>query len=282
MKRKLFVLALALICLLAFTGCCFHSEWYAANCTTPKTCVKCGEIEGEALGHSWVDATCTDPKTCSACHLTEGEALGHIWVEATTEAPKTCTTCAATEGERIVTDPRFTTASTAELQGLWSSVITLNGAALGFDPFYTFGNSYLCDVELLYTMELYQDGTMYVNAIVLNEEEFLNGATEYYTNYMYSELAQLGYDKETGNAAYQEVAGKTVEEEAREAAEAVDLSTLAFMQEGVYYVEAGSIHMDYDWNDEMDSSPFTLEGDELTMADPLGNVKEITFTRVTE
>ena len=65
------------------------------------TCTECGEIQGEALGHTFVDATCETPKTCSLCNITEGEALGHKWIEATTEAPKTCTTCGATEGEAL-------------------------------------------------------------------------------------------------------------------------------------------------------------------------------------
>jgi len=29
--KKLLVLILALSCLLVLSGCCFHSEWYAAN-----------------------------------------------------------------------------------------------------------------------------------------------------------------------------------------------------------------------------------------------------------
>ena len=68
-----------------------------------------------------VEATCEGAKHCENCNLVEGEPLGHTWLEATTEAPKTCETCGATEGERIITDERFTTAATKELQGsgLW-------------------------------------------------------------------------------------------------------------------------------------------------------------------
>ncbi len=104
---------------------CEH-DWTGATCTAPKTCSKCGETEGEALGHSfadatcqapktctvcgttegekaehsWTGATCTDPKTCSKCGETEGEALGHSFADATCQAPKTCTVCGATEGEK--------------------------------------------------------------------------------------------------------------------------------------------------------------------------------------
>ena len=79
---------------------CSHN-WSDATCTAPKTCSKCGETEGEALGHTWVDATCKVAKTCSVCAETDGEALGHTWVDATCETPKTCSVCAETEGEAL-------------------------------------------------------------------------------------------------------------------------------------------------------------------------------------
>ncbi len=43
-------------------------------------CAICDQIKTEelaALGHEWEDATCTDPKTCSRCGETSGSALGH-------------------------------------------------------------------------------------------------------------------------------------------------------------------------------------------------------------
>ena len=73
-------------------------DWEDATCTTPKTCSECGEEKGDPLGHTWVDATCTVAKTCSVCSETEGEALGHDWKEATCTTPKTCATCEETEG----------------------------------------------------------------------------------------------------------------------------------------------------------------------------------------
>ena len=55
---------------------CEH-DWIAATCTAPKTCSKCGETEGAALGHTEVAvegkaATCvetglTEGKKCSTC-----------------------------------------------------------------------------------------------------------------------------------------------------------------------------------------------------------------------
>lgn len=127
MKKKLSVLLLAVICLMVLAGCACEHEWIEANCTTPKTCAlceeiegaplghswlaatcaapktceNCGETEGEALPHEWADADCTNPKTCPDCGATEGEALGHEWTEATYDAPKTCTVCGETEGEAL-------------------------------------------------------------------------------------------------------------------------------------------------------------------------------------
>lgn len=52
---------------------CEHS-WLSADCTTPKTCSKCGETTGKAAGHDWKEATYDAPKTCSICGTTEGAA----------------------------------------------------------------------------------------------------------------------------------------------------------------------------------------------------------------
>jgi len=47
---------------------CEH-EWSDATCTAPKTCSKCGETEGEALGHTYVDGTCS---VCGAADPNHG------------------------------------------------------------------------------------------------------------------------------------------------------------------------------------------------------------------
>ncbi len=85
----------------ALAGCGCEHEWIEATCTVPKTCSKCNQTEGDALGHQWTEATCIKPKTCRVCGETEGTALGHNWVEATCTTPKTCSQCAQTEGEAL-------------------------------------------------------------------------------------------------------------------------------------------------------------------------------------
>lgn len=99
------VMAIVLIAIGIFVlTYCPHDEWSDATCTEPKTCVKCGKTEGEALGHDWKDATCTEPKTCQRCGETEGEALGHKpgeWsssvnaLSAKRSSEQKCTVCGA-------------------------------------------------------------------------------------------------------------------------------------------------------------------------------------------
>ena len=277
--KKLLVLILALSCLLVLSGCCFHSEWYAANCTTPKTCVKCGETEGEALGHTWVEADCTTPKTCSVCHLTEGEALGHTWVDATTEAPKTCTTCSATEGERIITDERFTTASTIDLQGKWVASLPIPPEMFGVDGF---GGS----LELQISIELGNDGTMTLGYTTLNEDEFIAALIAYTTDMLYAELANAGMSEEEADAAMVDTYGVSCREYAETAFADVNLAaTFAAMNiNGVYYVDGDQLYTGISWEEELGSSAFTLEGDTLTLEEEISGLSEesLVFSRVTE
>lgn len=277
--KKLSVIALVLCCLLVLTGCCFHSEWYAANCTTPKTCVKCGETEGEALGHTWVDADCTTPKTCSACHLTEGEALGHTWVNATTEAPKTCTTCSTTEGERIITDERFTTAATIDLHGKWIANLPVSAEMLGIEGFDG-------SLELQISIELGNDGTMNLGYTTLNEEAFLEAVIDYTVDMLYSELAGMGMDQEAADAAMMDTYGMGTREYAESAFAEISLSDIfeAMNITGVYYVEGNTLYTGVSWNMEMGASEYTLEGDALVLSEELSELSDepLTFNRVTE
>lgn len=101
MKKLICVCLLAALCLTVLAGCQCEHEFADASCEAPKTCTKCAQTEGEALGHTWTDADCQTPKTCSVCAATEGEALGHTWTDADCLTPKTCSVCSATEGEAL-------------------------------------------------------------------------------------------------------------------------------------------------------------------------------------
>lgn len=100
MKKKFNIISMFIICIL-LTGCCFSHDWQEATCTEPKTCSKCGEIEGEALEHSWVEVTCSAPKTCSICGESEGQALEHILTEANYQQASVCQVCGEEVGETL-------------------------------------------------------------------------------------------------------------------------------------------------------------------------------------
>lgn len=283
MKKRILSVVLLLVCISMLTGCCFHSEWYAATCEAPKTCVECGETEGEALGHTWVDATCVAPKTCSTCRLTEGEALGHIWEEATTEAPKTCVTCAATEGERIITDSRFTTAATKDLHGSWVGELIIPGSMMDIDGF-----DY--DLILAIRMVLGNDGTMSMGCSFANMDDFISALTTYLAEVMYDTLASEYPDRDEADAAFADVYGMTVTEYAsslvaeQDFAGTLEAGFSALNFTGVYYVENNQLYTGTSWDLEMGGSEFVVNGDRFILSESvegLGNTA-ITFTRVTE
>lgn len=104
MNKRLVIGLLAVVMMMALTGCCMSHEWNEATCTAPMTCAKCGETEGEVLAHTWVEATCAEAKHCEVCGATEGEALPHTLTEATYWQAATCTVCGAVEGEILQAD----------------------------------------------------------------------------------------------------------------------------------------------------------------------------------
>lgn len=102
MKKRIFLLLLAVICLLVLAGCECEHEWSEPDCVNPERCTKCGEYGGAPLGHTWVDPTCEEPAICSVCGKTDAEPLGHRageWVEKldvttlTIIKEQTCTRC---------------------------------------------------------------------------------------------------------------------------------------------------------------------------------------------
>jgi hypothetical protein len=89
----------------ALTVTCGH-DWADATCTEPKTCLICGETEGDVLGHSFTnyvynnDATCTEDGTetakCDRCDATDtrtavGTALDHSFTNYVYNNDATCT-----------------------------------------------------------------------------------------------------------------------------------------------------------------------------------------------
>ena len=302
MKKRFTLILLVLVCVLALSACgCKHETWKDATCETPKTCAECGEIEGEALGHTWADATCETPKTCEACAktegaalghtwadatcdapktcetcaLTEGEALEHIWLEATTEAPKTCELCALTEGERIITDPRFTTASTADIQGKWGYTMEVSGAMMG-EP--NFGGT----MTFMQVLELRNDGTMSSYMTIVD----MSSMHDYLKDTVYAQLAAEGLDKATADQAIQQSYGMTMDEYIDYALGMIDFSALlgSVSLNGVYYVADGKLYGGLTWNAEMTPDEYSVDGDTLIIyADITGTGAEHTeYKRIVE
>lgn len=310
MKKMLLSILILVLCMSLLTGCfCKHEEWIPADCTTPKTCSACGETEGEALGHvwmaatcdtpktcdvcgvaegeakghSWVDATCEAPKTCTSCSLTEGEALGHSWVDATTETPKTCEACAATEGERIITDPRFTTAATKDIQGLWAANLVMTGEEIGLDA------GIMDEVTLRLLMDLQNDGTMAVSVEILDEAAFMTKLIDSYVELMYEEFASYGMDKAAADEAMQQTYGMDVRTYLESTLGAISFNDMlaSIYAEmglgGVYYMEDGKLFSGLNWAAAMVEETYTLTEDTLVI-DSLSQEldRDVTFTRVTK
>lgn len=306
MKKRVILLSLALVCLLILSACgCKHETWLDADCVTPKTCAACGETEGaplghtwaaatcetaktceacgekegEALGHKWVEATCEAPKTCENCKLTEGEALGHDWADATTEAPKTCANCGNTEGSKIETDPRFTTAETAAIQGKWSFQVPMNGELIG-EPNYP--GEFTAEI----LMTLGNDGTMTMTMGIANVEQFSADMSAYIADTLYAELAASGLSKADADAAMKEAYGMNVEEYAAYSMSSIDFNSIlsGFNVNGVYYVNDGKLYAGTNWEADLNPTEFTLDGDSLTLEGDLSGMgaEESIFTRVVE
>lgn len=275
MKKKLSLIALVLIFAMVLTACgCRHSTWIKADCETAKTCEACGKTEGEPLGHKWKEATCEAPKTCENCGRVEGAALSHSWLDATTEAPKTCENCGLTEGERIITDERFTTAATADIQGTWRYDLDVTGEMMDIPDFEG-------ALGFAMIMELKNDGTVEIS-FELGDTSDLEA---YMIESIYKEYEAAGMDRAAADEDMMATSGMTVEEFAEFSMGTADMDSIMgfFSFNGVYYVENGVIYLGMSWNSEMEGQAFFLEGDTLTlMTDAPDGSSTTVMTRMPE
>lgn len=70
---------------------CSHI-YTSVTCTAPATCVLCGIVAFEALGHDGV-ATCTNDGICSRCGVLVEKAFGHNFINRTCSSGGICSTC---------------------------------------------------------------------------------------------------------------------------------------------------------------------------------------------
>ncbi len=118
--KKLFILVLSLLFATLLSGCCLSHEWMSADCTHPQICAKCGEEQGEALGHEllytcqqevpcsrcqelvWVNEltehtsqtnNCEMEDICAACGTTLRQAQEHVWNDYGCQKNQVCQVC---------------------------------------------------------------------------------------------------------------------------------------------------------------------------------------------
>lgn len=295
--KKVFVLLLALACLVVCTGCFCGHQWVEASCLEPKTCPLCGKKEGEALGHrwqdatcqapqtcevcgesqgekvdhQWLDATCNAPKTCKWCGKVEGEALEHSWQNATTEAPKTCAACGATEGERIITDERFTTAANQELFGAWETEMTMSGQEMSLAE-------YVDEVAFVITVHFGEDGNLEIKASFQDMEGFVSNLVAVTQEMIYLQFEGMDITRDEADVMFEDTYGMTIAEYAEGIWTVVDWNAMLaiYADEYVYYAENGSINIAGSWEEEFETSSYTLVGDVLTIVDSDGTTLELT------
>jgi len=223
MMRKLSILLLILALAMVFTGCCKHEVWTEADCTTPKTCVECGE--------------------------TDGLPLGHVWQPRSTEVPETCSRCGETRGERIITDPRFTTASTIDFYGTWKGHSSISGTLIaeGLDA--------IMPVDV--TLTLNNDSTMTMEIVGNNADAFVKSAKEFFHAQLEAEAAGL---TQFTFAEYMAIVYEmTPDEYVQKQLDALDLTALTqgHTIDGVYYIDGDQFYIGLGW--EADLTPFTFQ-----------------------
>lgn len=287
MKRISLFFALILVLMLALTGCKCEHEWLEAdcntpmtcrlckktegeprahefaeaNCVTPETCVLCGHTQGQTGAHHWLEASCQAPKTCELCGATEGELGEHTWQDATTDAPKTCSLCAVTEGEKIQTDPRFTTAATKQLQGVWTCTYTFSGENLGVEEV-------LDQIPATLFIKMEPDGTFMTSVNVNDNGAYMTEIRKITTEFVYDTYKTMEMDDEAAKTEIMDTYGMTVEEYVESLTDqSARLRFEAYLEDGVYYAEGDQFYWAKGWNSEFISGSFRFDEEENLLVD---------------
>lgn len=97
--KKLWIAAAAVIAVVL----CGALIWANATKLVSDTSEPTSAPGCETLGHSWQAATCTTPRTCTRCGETDGDALGHDWP--TMDELSYCSRCNEPNGSLELLDP---------------------------------------------------------------------------------------------------------------------------------------------------------------------------------
>ena len=276
MGRKIAVFLLAFSLLLSLTACGCDHEWKIATCGTPKTCAKCGEVDGAALGHSWLQAgcissqtctrcgisqgeplghdwqkaTCTEGEKCSRCKETRGSALGHSWEDSQVDASRTCTLCGCFEENR---DPRFSAEAVKPLRGQWCLETEFRGAWFGMDKTY---DSLAC--KLILELDSVGNGTL--RAEFPDEKAFLKVYKRQFIKDTYAEFKYEGLTKEETDLVMDRLYGMTMDQYAASEIENMTHEEIygAFSRKLAYYVDSGDLYLSENWNGTFTPGQFQL------------------------
>lgn len=79
--RKVYFLLILVLVTAVLAGCACEHEWAASTCLAPRTCVRCGEVQGKVRSHAYGNTSCNNPEPCTVCGTMEGIELTHEWQE---------------------------------------------------------------------------------------------------------------------------------------------------------------------------------------------------------
>jgi len=160
--RRIYIFLLSAALLSLCSGCSCTHEFRNADCQSPRTCIHCGETQGDALPHAFKEADCLNPETCTHCGETRGEPLSHTFGNyeyAENQMQRSCSTCGHTEQKEMTDEERFHVL----LKGHWelhtasflTRTVTVDYLRKAFWPYFV---DYDGEGTMIYTASLSEEG----------------------------------------------------------------------------------------------------------------------------
>ena len=116
----------------------------------------------DGCAHNWIDATCTAPKTCSKCGAVEGAALGHNYVEDIIDA--TCTAAGSATYECSVCFDSYDETIPMKPHTYVDGICSGCGAELPLEATITFGEDKAQRTEFTTELQKWEhDGLVLIN-----------------------------------------------------------------------------------------------------------------------
>lgn len=112
-RKVTYLFFTSILFVLILSGCACNHEWQDATCLAPRTCVRCGEVQGKVRAHTWGNTACNNPAPCTVCGTTEGIELTHTW-------RSDCKICIYCGHDQRPADDRFMDKLTEGINTRWS------------------------------------------------------------------------------------------------------------------------------------------------------------------